>query len=299
MPPQQLTWTYVSDSGKRYVVGLFHSLKEGHLMVYCNQKVVLIDFKVFDTRTYPLFLEDELFKVTVERQGNRFSYGFEIDKKADTPRNQWRRTTEKKHWRQTLLFVAALVVLVAAFTFFFQKFQKPGGPSADEVAALFEYHSTQTEGEVDLLYEADGRPLLRYTFEALGKRQSGQLELADSKVVAETGWPVQKGDRFQVRYVSDNPRLSQLQLQNPTEDQQKAYRKQALEHHLHLHPELTEQHTKCLLDVAFTLHGAKGWAAFRFQETQPSQNPFANTMTYQRLVRSHDFKDAVQEKCWE
>ncbi|NBC08349.1 MAG: hypothetical protein GVY26_14240 [Bacteroidetes bacterium] len=299
MPPQQLTWTYVSDSGKRYVVGLFHSLREGHLMVYCNQKVVLIDFKVFDTRTYPLFLEDELFKVIVERQGNRFSYGFEIDKKADTPRNKWRRTTEKKHWRQTLLFVAALVVLVAAFTFFFQKFQKPGGPSADEIAELFEYHSTQTEGEVDLLYEADGRPLLRYTFEALGKQQSGQLELPDSKVVAETGWPVQKGDRFQVRYVSDNPRLSQLQLQNPTDDQREAYRKQALKYHLHLHPELTEQHTNCLLDIAYTLHGTKGWAAFRFQETAPAKNPFANTAAYQRLVRSHDFQNAVQENCWE
>lgn len=299
MPPQQLTWTYVSDSGTRYVVGLFHSLKEGHLLVYCNQKVVLVDFKVFETRSYPLFLEDELFTITVEQQGNRFSYGFQIDKKADTPRNKWRRMTEKKHWRQTLLFVVVLIAFVGTFTYLFLRFQQPSAPVDPEVMELFKYHGTQTEGQVDLLYEVEGRWKVRYTFEALGKNQSGQLTLPESTPVPETGWPVKKGDQFRVRYVSDNPKLSQLQLQQPTEAQQQQYRKQALEHHLRLHPELTTQHTSCLLDIAFRQKGISGWADFRYQQTPAAENPHANIRTYQRLIRSPDFQDAAQGECWE
>jgi hypothetical protein len=299
MSPQQLTWTYVSDAGNRYVVGLFHSLREGHLMVHCNKEVVLVDFKVFETRKYPLFIDDELFQITIERKGNRFSYGFEIDKKADTPRNKWRRKLEQKHWKQTLLFVALLTLAVGTFTYLFLSYQKPSKADEAIAAELLQYHGKETQGQVDLVYEVEGKARLRYVFEAQGQAQSGQLSLSEAAAIAETGWPLQKGDQFAVRYVSDNPKLNTLLLQKPSEKQQEQYREQALLQHLELHPELTEQYTNCLLDIAFRQKGIQGWADFRYQEEPETANPYANKLTYLRLVRHPDFQDAVDSECWD
>jgi len=299
MPPQQLTWTYVSDAGSRYVVGLFHSLREGHLMVYCNQKVVLVDFKVFETRSYPLFLDDELFQIKVERKGNRFAYGFEIDKKADTPRNQWRRSTERKHWRHTMLFVLVLALFVGSFTYLFLRQDGPTPGEKVARAELIKYHGEETEGVVETISLMDGHTNVRFSFRAAGQQQRGRLQLPDSQGILKTGWPLQIGDRFTVRYVSDNPKLSTLQFKRPTPDQLEYYREQAMDRHLELHPELTARRASCLLDVALEQKGLQGWADFFHQETPPNQNPRANALTYRRLVRSLLFKDAAERNCWQ
>ena len=83
---------------------------------------MIIDFHVLETKTYPLFLDDELCELTVEKKDNQFRYGFDINRKADTPRNRQRKVVEKKHWRQTLLFFGAMGVVIALFTGFFLHF---------------------------------------------------------------------------------------------------------------------------------------------------------------------------------
>jgi len=113
----QLSWTYLADNGKQHFVGLAHGAETGHLVVHCNSKVVLIDFKVFDNASYSIFIDEQLCEISIEKQGNEYSYGFEIDNQADTPRNRARKKLEKQHLLQSIAFLGtlALVVSIAIF----------------------------------------------------------------------------------------------------------------------------------------------------------------------------------------
>ena len=73
-----------------------HGAESGHLMVYCNTNIVLIDFEILQSKTYSFFIEDELCELSIERKDDQFFYGFEINKKADTPLNRQRRKIEKQ-----------------------------------------------------------------------------------------------------------------------------------------------------------------------------------------------------------
>lgn len=297
MPPHQFTWTYVSDAGQRYTVGLFHSVREGHLMVYCNQKVVLIDFKVFDTRSYPLFLDDELFHVNIERKNGKYFYGFQMDKEADTPRNQARRLIEKKHWKQTLIFVALLALAVTVVTIIGRSQKEDQGDPAAR-AELILQHGKMAEGKVEGIYQHEDQTTVRYSFIVNGQSYSGREALPPMpNIVLPNGLPLKEGDQFAVRYVGDRPGWNSIQLDNPTEEQIRYYRKLAWQQQARQHPDQSETLIECLLDIAYAQQGLLGYAAFISQTASSTDNPFANEQTYKRLIRSVDFKNARQQQC--
>ena len=57
------TWTYVGDAGRNYRVGLMYGPRTGHLLIYIGSKIVQVDFKVFESKEYSFFIEDELSDV--------------------------------------------------------------------------------------------------------------------------------------------------------------------------------------------------------------------------------------------
>lgn len=113
-----MQWTYIDDYGRRYRVGLYHGDRSGHLMVYCNSRVLVIDFNVLTDKKYSFLINDDLLDLHVERQNNKFAYAFEVDKKANTPGNRRRRKLSKRHLVQSLLFAAALILALAVVAFF-------------------------------------------------------------------------------------------------------------------------------------------------------------------------------------
>ncbi len=266
-------------------------------MVYCNQKVVLIDFKVFDSRSYPLFLDDELFHINVERRNGQYFYGLKMDKQADTPRNQARRLLEKKHWKQTLVFVALLAAAVTVVTVLGQRAkQARPGPAAQ--AELIKYHGQLTEATVVRIYRHEDKTAIRYQFEVQNQPYNGRMELPPyEQVVLKNGMELREGDQFALQYVSDQPGLNAIRLNQPTPKQLQRYRERALQRHAKLHPGLSQAHIECLLDIAYEIKGVPGYADLIFQTTPASRNPHANELTYKRLVRSLDFRNASQQRC--
>ena len=59
--------------------------------MYCNARIVVIDFSVQTTRNYSFFINDELCDLEIEEKDGKFSYGFKVDQVTDTPRNRGRR----------------------------------------------------------------------------------------------------------------------------------------------------------------------------------------------------------------
>ena len=108
----QMKWTYVDDYGRRYNIGLFHGDRTGHLMIYCNTRILVIDFNVLNTKKYSFFLNEELCDIHVERLEDRFAYGFEFDHKTRTPHNIRRKKAERTVMLRSLLFLGIFVAVV-------------------------------------------------------------------------------------------------------------------------------------------------------------------------------------------
>lgn len=116
----QMTWTYIADDGVRYNVGLFHGDNTGHLLVYCNARIVVIDFSVLSSKNYSFFINDELCDLVIEEKDGKFLYGFKVDEVTDTARNRGRRKMLRTEVRQSLLigFLFILIILLIGWLVF-------------------------------------------------------------------------------------------------------------------------------------------------------------------------------------
>lgn len=116
----QMTWTYIADDGVRHNVGLFHGDNTGHLLVYCNSRIVVIDFGVVASKNYSFFINDELCDLVIEEKDGKFQYGFKVDEVTDTARNRGRRKMMRTEVRQTLLigFLFILIIILLGWLVF-------------------------------------------------------------------------------------------------------------------------------------------------------------------------------------
>ncbi len=293
----QFNWTYVSDTGRQYKVGIYHGAKTGHLVVYCNLKVVLIDFHVLETRAYPLFLDDELCELIIEKKNGQFRYGFDINRKADTPLNRQRKVVEKKHWRQTLLFFGAMGVIVALFTAFFLRFDARQKEKQRE--ALLADFGEETVAHIDQLLPQGDATLVQFSFVAEGRVREGEVRYPSGlPIILSHGMPLKEDDEFRLRFVRNRPGIRELFFNQPTGEQAERYRRLALQRHAELHPELSQLHIRCLLAIAYDIKGVAGLADFYFQDSNPGRNAIANQTTYNRLVRDFPFRQRAERECW-
>lgn len=292
----QLTWTYVGDNGKHYNVGLFHGPNTGHLMVHCNQQVVLIDFNVLESKSYPLFIDDELFELIIDNTKGQFSYGFEINKKADTPRNRFRKKIEKKHWRQTLVFFGILLAIgtvFCGFVLFYNSSQKD-----KNLAPLLETQGVETVARVDKIGGSSSGPQLQISFVAdTHAKQGKHLLIGSSEAYTPEGFSIHEGDEFIIKYLPQDPSVFELQIQQPSNRQLETYREKAMEKHMELHPEVTAPTARCLLEIAYELKGLGGIADFYNQDQSSSENEVSNELTYKRLIRDVPFKQESSKRC--
>ena len=113
----QLSWSITGYNGSIYRLGLFHGDADRHVVVHCNDRVVAIDFNVHATKTYSVFLDQELCEVTIDHTGgNNFTYDCRINREVATPLNEKRNQMKAEALRMDRLrlygVVALLVVVV-------------------------------------------------------------------------------------------------------------------------------------------------------------------------------------------
>ena len=118
----QHAWSITGHNGAVYTLGLFHGEETNHVVVHCNNRVVAIDFNVKESKTYSIFLDQELCEVSIDHTGgDDFSYDCRINKDVETPLNQTRnkyRDEEERSERRRLI-VASSVVFVVMMLYFF------------------------------------------------------------------------------------------------------------------------------------------------------------------------------------
>lgn len=114
-----LAWTYVDDYGDKYDVGILHVAPKGHVVVQCNEKIMIIDFNVLKTKTYSFFLGPELCELNVKKEKENFSYGLTINEEVDTPLNELRRKYKKRDlfWTMVIFILLLFTVFLSSYTF--------------------------------------------------------------------------------------------------------------------------------------------------------------------------------------
>lgn len=114
----QMNWTFLDYQHDKYEIGLYHGDQSGHVLLYCNEKVVTIDFNVLETKTYTFYIGEELAELTIEREEKRFSYALKQNTESLTPLNLARQQQDRRYVIYTIIFFLTLVVVIALVSYF-------------------------------------------------------------------------------------------------------------------------------------------------------------------------------------
>ena len=292
----QFNWTYLADSGKRHHIGLLHGAQSGHLLVHCNNNIILIDFEVLEDSKYSLFIDDQLCEISIERKGEQFYYGFEINSKADTPRNRQIKKLEKKHMIQSMVFLGSLVLIILVVIFGVTRWSQKN--DWEDISFKLKKMGLETNARILMASEEKTTDFANYFFMVDGKPYSIKTNFPTEKVVVlENGMPLEPGDEFVVTYVPDNPRLNKIDYNRPTQKQIAIYQQRAIARHLELNPNMDPIDAKCFVNVAFEIKGIGGLADLYFQKASVEENPQHNSNSFGRLVRDIPFQKEIKEHC--
>lgn len=96
----QQSWTYLNRIGQKFNIGLYHGLKSGHVIVYCNRSIVLIDFTIKDTKKYSFYIGEEFMELDLEKNKSikeEFSYSLTINHELSTSYNKEKKERNRKN----------------------------------------------------------------------------------------------------------------------------------------------------------------------------------------------------------
>lgn len=72
----QSLWTYYDPSHGKQTVGVYHGDDSGHVVVYCNNRVVMIDFKVKQSKSYSFYINKCLIELNLKKTDESFDHDF-------------------------------------------------------------------------------------------------------------------------------------------------------------------------------------------------------------------------------
>ena len=112
----QQNWQINTGYGRDHIIGIYHGDQSGHVVVHCNNRVLLLDFNVLQPKSYKFFIDQELCELNIDKDNNCFCYDLSIDYQADTPKNRHRDAEEKEERRAYLLsLLTGVGILLVAF----------------------------------------------------------------------------------------------------------------------------------------------------------------------------------------
>ena len=289
----QLNWTYTSDRGQRYVVGMYHGQQSGHFMVYCNSKVILIDFNVKKASSYSFFIENELLEIKInETEKSGYSYDFVMNTEVETPLNQERKKVNNKH------FVWGLVGFVLFALTVFGGYKVLDNRNDRYLKAnkkmILKEKGLLTTARV-ALEPTDGDEMkMTYAFISNGKAREFQQNIS---LLSAGLLPVRSGDQFKITFLPDHPEIHDLHLSKPHRKTMERFSELVLNKIMALHPQLSEKEAACILSSSIESHGTAGMADLFYQNLTEEEHPAHNYETFQKLVNSKDFREAVEMNC--
>ncbi|MGK0365292.1 MAG: hypothetical protein ACI85O_002358 [Saprospiraceae bacterium] len=274
----QYTWKYVATQQPQTVT-LYHGDNTGHVLITLNNKILIIDFKVRETKSYSFFIDEELCEINITRSNDKSTYTFEINKTVQTPLNVKRKEREKKHLWQTAGFFGLMIFVILLIIISLQWNKERNTKITDYGGEVVAIISLSDKGN-NYTYEIDG---LFY--------ENDLLELPN--IVND--FPLETNDEFIVKYSKYKPEKHQFTFDVPTEIQIERYTNRAIKKQAELSPQNSKEHAVCLVKIGFELKGRASLADFYFQDKSEKENYKHNENTFNRLIRSVEFKQKAED----
>ena len=289
----QFHWSYYSTTGQPYIVGLYHGPESGHVVVYCNNEVIAIDFGVKESGLYAFFIEEDLCEIRIERKKGKFKYTFGSNQKVDTPFNRMRRKWMRYHKLQRTV-AAVIVALFAIGMAVTMLHQWQRNRHTEENSVLYEGYRTTARLRIEP--DKEGIPHAVFSYVANGQIRQGRVPLP-TDLSTGNGLPLENGDEFAVYYLPKRPRICAVQWNEPAPALMDQYRQRVLQRLLAMQPGLSNTEADCLLDVVYETWELSGWADLWWQQTPPEQNALHNSRTYADLMDSYRLANLRRERC--
>ena len=291
----QFNWTYLSETGRQYHVGMYHGAESGHLLIYCNNEIILVDFSVLRSATYSFFIEDQLCELEIELTGGKFLYGFHVNKTADTPLNRQRKKKEKQYLLQSLAFIAALIIGMSLFIYASSYWNRT--KDAEAISTLLQEFGKETNAKILIASENEDHSI-SYYFIVNGKGYTVRTQSNMRQMqLFRYGMPIEEGDEFVVRYLPENPNTCSINYNKPSPRQIKTYLERAVAKYLSNNPELSKEQSECLGQLVFELKGLEGIADMYFHDAPTYDNPKHNRESFKRLFEDFFFQQKLKDYC--
>ena len=282
MGMKQFHWNHLDQRGKIHKVGLLHGARTGHVLIHVNGKITSIDFKVLESKQYSLFIDEELIELNIIRHDDHFEYTMEINEEVKTPLNAARKKERKKMGMQTLVFLAALVLAIIIATVFL--FRSDWYNAKDNVAmAELEKRGLFTKAKIFTFGNN------KFTYNYVVNQQVFRIHSGNKQ------YPVQDGDEYMVKYLPNNPQISELHFVKPTKNQIVKVQKRST--NACLKDPKNAFDCDCLVEVVYETGGYMGMIQYLHRETPQSKNLQFNTKAYEKLVNSDSYVSTLSAKC--
>ena len=286
-------WTYISHRGEKSIINILHSPRLGHFAIVMNGKIVLLDKKVFGQDSYSFFIEDELCVVEIFIIDNQYHYRFRVDTTTKTALNQTRQEKRKQNLLYSLLtfsglFIAVAITMVSIFVVQDNRLW-------DNVVN----NAVLSVANVSIIQVQNNRFHAYYLYQDSTRQIQGFLdEFSDPNPVLDNGFPLQKNDEFLVTYSYKTKTNSKLHLNHPTHRTVQRYKALASTKYMVNNPTASPDYCDCIIDIAYTTKGWKGFALIYNAVTPTKNHKDFNSKTYQRWLNSKDFLEQ-EVNCWQ
>jgi hypothetical protein len=109
----QVTWLYSDKNGMDYEINIYHGDESGHLLIYINDKIMQIDFGIFNSRNYTFMIDEVFFELSVKAAHGEFEYSLSGDGSALDKKLKIKNLPKSKtvHTVTLALFLLAFLLL--------------------------------------------------------------------------------------------------------------------------------------------------------------------------------------------
>lgn len=289
----RINWTYVGNRAGKSRIELKHFLESGNMAVFCNGKILITDFDVFDTKEYSFFIGEEFCKITINKHKNgMFGYDFKIVEDVDTPLNRLRKKILKKDLQKSSLLLGSVFLFVFGIFFggyFLNRYYKAKDLRENGIVKTVKM-------TVRPHVHHDRFVNVTYKYWYRNRNYLNHIKLpmnGQGEYMTTNGFPLETGDEFLFVFSSKKPSNNRIDYQSPPPAQIYKYRCRTIDQLNKKRATSSETAHDCLLDEVYRAKGISGWAHLYYQHTARRVNTGHNERTYERMMQDGDLKKAL------
>lgn len=286
-------WIYVGPFQRHNKVGLMHGPDSGNLLIYYNDKIITIDFKVFESKSYKFFIDEELCEIHIVKKKNKYSYQFKFDTKTATDYNILRNKEVKKSNIKGIAVVIGVPLLIVLFIFSYSSIRE------NYLDKQLKKHPVETWANIKIITRGLNNHYEHFYYFENNKGDviSSKKQFSKTQPKTPHGLPLENGDVFAIKYADNYNFYNTVNYNTPNQQTAGKLMGRVAERHIQQHQGRMHSELECEVMSAYKVKGMDGLADLYFQDLNPEKNKKYNKNSFLRLKRDTPFQKEM-EKCW-